>query len=49
VTVTSPTFLYPAAEQTADFGALQAVYTIQVAQVSATLGSGVWRTAKLTF
>ncbi len=42
---TSPALVYPAAQQIADFGSLQAAYTIRIAQISATVGPGVWRTA----
>ena len=35
-----PSYLYPAADQLSDFGALQAAYTIRVAQLSATAGAG---------
>lgn len=46
--VTSPICTYPAVQQAADFGALQASYTISVAQMSTLLGPGVWRTATLS-
>ena len=36
----SPSYLYANADQLLDFGALQAAYTIRVAQLSATAGAG---------
>lgn len=48
IAATSPTCIYPAAQQLADFGTLQSSYTIAVAQVSTLLGPGVWRTATLS-
>jgi hypothetical protein len=48
VATTAPVYAYTATQQMTDFGALQASYTISVAQVSAALGPGVWRTVTLT-
>lgn len=41
VEVNSPDYLYTAAQQTADFGAVQWNVLVRVAQVSATFGAGI--------
>ena len=47
LTATTPTVVYTAAEQTADFGAAQPAYDIRVYQMSATYGRGTPRAATL--
>jgi hypothetical protein len=45
LSVTSPTVLYSAADQTTDFGAPQPSLTVRIAQLSASRGRGQARTA----
>ena len=45
--VTSPSALYAAADEIADFGAAQTSLTVRVAQLSATVGRGFAATATL--
>lgn len=45
--VASPSFIYMAASQISDFGSLQSSYSVQIAELSATIGPGIWRTATL--
>jgi hypothetical protein len=47
--VNEPTVLYPAADELADFGALQASITVSVAQLSTTVGRGFPAMAVLQF
>ncbi len=46
--LTTPTWTYSAAQQTADFGTPQAAYTIAIAQVSALFGPGQTATQTVT-
>jgi GTA TIM-barrel-like domain/Putative phage tail protein len=45
IAVASPTFLYTAAQQTADFGVPQSALAVRIAQVSSTFGRGAAATA----
>ncbi len=47
VTVSSPDFLYPAAQEIADFGGPQSSLSVSIAQVSARVGAGDALTAML--
>ncbi len=47
-TVTAPAWTYPAAAQTADFGAPQPAYTFSIAQASALFGPGQSATRTVT-
>jgi hypothetical protein len=47
--VTEPTVLYPAADELADFGAVQSSLSVSIAQLSATVGRGFPATATLPF
>lgn len=47
VETAAPAWTYPAADQSADFGTAQSTYTLRVAQLSATQGPGIARTATL--
>lgn len=48
LTSTSPSFVYGASEQLADFGALQSFITFRIHQISAVFGRGTGRTATIS-
>lgn len=48
LTVSAPSVLYPAAAELADFGAVQSVLHVRLAQISATVGRGIAADVTLT-
>ena len=45
--VSTPSFLYAAADEIADFGAPQPFLDVRIAQLSTSVGPGAWREARL--